>query len=118
MLPMWGSSTAPRLWRIRRPREQARRRTRPPRLALAMKPSRLLLPLALIAPCSPALLFPAVAEAHGIVGRADLPIPVWLFSWAAAIVLVVSFVALSALWTHPQLQTEHRKPLLHIPGVV
>ena len=28
----------------------------------------------------------------------------WLFSWAAAIVLVVSFVALSTLWTHPQLQ--------------
>ena len=56
-----------------------------------------------------------VAEAHGIVGRADLPIPVWLFSWAAAIVLVVSFVALSALWRSPQLQSEHRKPLLQIP---
>ena len=56
---------------------------------------------ALLAPCAAALLFPAAAEAHGIVGRADLPIPVWLFSWAAAIVLVVSFVALSALWTQP-----------------
>ena len=42
-----------------------------------------------------ALLFPEGASAHGIVGRADLPIPVWLFSWTAAIVLVVSFVALS-----------------------
>ena len=83
-----------------------------------MKPSRRLLPLAVIAPCAAALLFPAAAEAHGIVGRADLPIPVWLFSWAAAIVLVVSFVALSALWTHPQLQTEHRKPLLHVPAAV
>ena len=83
-----------------------------------MKPSRRLLPLAVIAPCAAALLFPAAAEAHGIVGRADLPIPVWLFSWAAAIVLVVSFVALSALWTRPQLQTEHRKPLLHIPAAV
>ena len=30
----------------------------------------------------------------------------WLFSWAAAIVLVVSFVALSVLWTRPQLQSE------------
>ena len=55
----------------------------------------------MLAPCGAALLFPAVAEAHGIVGRADLPIPVWLFSWAAAIVLVVSFVALSTLWTTP-----------------
>ena len=30
--------------------------------------------------------------AHGIVGRTDLPIPEWLFGWAAAVVLVVSFV--------------------------
>jgi hypothetical protein len=51
-----------------------------------------------------ALVLPASAEAHGIVGKADLPIPVWLFSWTAAIVLVVSFVALSTLWTRPQLQ--------------
>ena len=37
-----------------------------------------------------ALALPAEAQAHGIVGKADLPIPVWLFSWAAAIVLVIS----------------------------
>jgi hypothetical protein len=63
-----------------------------------------------------ALLFPASAQAHGIVGRADLPIPSWLFSWAAAIVLVVSFVALSALWTRPQLQDERRTRLFGIPA--
>lgn len=63
-----------------------------------------------------ALVLPASAEAHGIVGKADLPIPVWLFSWAAAIVLVVSFVALSALWRTPQLQDEHRRPLLRVPA--
>lgn len=51
-----------------------------------------------------ALALPASAQAHGIVGKADLPIPVWLFSWAAAIVLVVSFVALSTMWLTPQLQ--------------
>jgi hypothetical protein len=62
-----------------------------------------------------ALLFPADASAHGIVGKADLPIPVWLFSWTAAIVLVVSFVALSTLWTRPQLQGEHRKRLFRMP---
>jgi hypothetical protein len=62
-----------------------------------------------------ALCFPAGALAHGIVGKADLPIPVWLFSWAAAIVLVVSFVALSTLWRTPQLQEQHRHRLLHIP---
>ncbi len=65
-----------------------------------------------------ALAFPATASAHGIVGRADLPIPVWLFSWAAAIVLIVSFVALSVLWTRPQLQSEHRRPLLRLPRAV
>ena len=35
--------------------------------------------------------------AHGIVGRADLPIPVSMFAVAAAAVLVISFVALVAL---------------------
>ncbi len=42
--------------------------------------------------------------AHGIVGRSDLPIPEWLFGWAAAVVLVVSFVALAVLWPQPRLQ--------------
>ncbi len=58
-----------------------------------------------------ALAAPASAQAHGIVGKADLPIPVWLFSWTAAIVLVVSFVALSTLWRTPQLQTQRRTRL-------
>jgi hypothetical protein len=66
----------------------------------------------------PTLALPASAQAHGIVGKADLPIPVWLFSWTAAIVLVVSFVALSTLWRTPQLQSEHRRVLLRIPGVI
>jgi hypothetical protein len=65
-----------------------------------------------------ALMFPASASAHGIVGKADLPIPPWLFSWAAAVVLVVSFVALSALWTRPQLQREHRRALFALPRAV
>jgi hypothetical protein len=65
-----------------------------------------------------ALAFPAAAQAHGIVGRADLPIPVWLFSWAAAVVLVVSFVALSVLWRTPQLQREHRRRLFRLPAAV
>jgi len=42
--------------------------------------------------------FPAAASAHGLVGRADLPIPPWLFGWAAAVVLIVSFLALAVLW--------------------
>jgi hypothetical protein len=79
---------------------------------------RRLLPLALGGLGMAALAFPAVASAHGIVGRADLPIPVWLFSWTAAIVLVVSFVALSTMWRAPRLQSEHRKRLFVMPAVL
>jgi hypothetical protein len=43
--------------------------------------------------------------AHGIVGRADLPIPETLFGAAAAAVLVVSFVALALGWSRPRLKT-------------
>jgi hypothetical protein len=60
-------------------------------------------------------LAPASAEAHGIVIRSDLPIPEWLFGWAAAIVLVVSFVGLAVLWPKPRLQEENWRPL---PGGV
>jgi hypothetical protein len=49
--------------------------------------------------------------AHGLVARADLPIPEWLFGWAAAMVLVVSFVALAVLWPEPRLQQEGWRPL-------
>ena len=49
--------------------------------------------------------------AHGLVARADLPIPDWLFGWAAAIVLVVSFVALAVLWPEPKLEHERWWPL-------
>jgi hypothetical protein len=49
--------------------------------------------------------------AHGLVSRADLPIPEWLFGWAAAMVLVVSFVALAILWPDPRLERERWRPL-------
>jgi hypothetical protein len=49
--------------------------------------------------------------AHGLVARSDLPIPEWLFGWAAAMVLVVSFVALAILWPEPRLEGEGWRPL-------
>ena len=61
---------------------------------------------------------PASAQAHGIVGKADLPIPVWLFSWTAAIVLVASFVALSTLWMTPRLQEQHPRRLFKLSPVL
>jgi hypothetical protein len=42
--------------------------------------------------------------AHGIGGVRDLPVPTWMFFWAAAIALVASFVALGALWRRPLLE--------------
>ena len=52
-----------------------------------------------------------MAFAHGLVGRQDLPIPKWLFGWAAALVLIVSFVALAVLWPKPRLERDEWKPL-------
>jgi hypothetical protein len=49
--------------------------------------------------------------AHGLVARSDLPIPEWLFGWAAAMVLVVSFVALAILWPEPRLEQPRWRPL-------
>jgi hypothetical protein len=43
--------------------------------------------------------------AHGIGAVTDLPLPLWLFYYTGAIVLVVSFVALGVLWTKPRLET-------------
>jgi hypothetical protein len=48
---------------------------------------------------------------HGISVRTDLPVPEWLFWWAAAIVLVVSFVALATLWPEPRFQRARWRPL-------
>ena len=54
---------------------------------------------------------PAPALAHGLVARADLPIPEWLFAWGAALVLIVSFVALAVLWPRPRLEEEGWRPV-------
>jgi hypothetical protein len=63
------------------------------------------------------VLLPAPVFAHGLVGRADLPIPKSLFAAAAATVLVVSFVALAALWSTPRLQEVRGRRLFRLPLV-
>ncbi len=52
-----------------------------------------------------------VVFAHGLVQRSSLPIPEWLFGWAAAAVLCLSFVALAVLWPRPRLEHTGWKPL-------
>jgi len=56
--------------------------------------------------------------AHGIVGRADLPIPSELFGAAAAVVLVLSFLALASGWTRPRLEHLRERALLRLPLAV
>lgn len=64
------------------------------------------------------LLAPAAAQAHGFVGKADIPVPVWLFAWAAAVVLVLSFVALAVLWPEPRLEGQQPRPARwRLPGM-
>src|SRR5829696_3373600 len=56
--------------------------------------------------------WPDAASAHGLVGKQDLPIPGWLVGWAAAGVLVVSFVGLAVLWTKPRFEPLRERRLL------
>jgi hypothetical protein len=42
--------------------------------------------------------------AHGLGGRSDLPVPLWLAQYAAAAALLVSFAVLSTLWRTPRLE--------------
>ncbi len=50
--------------------------------------------------------------AHGLGGVQDLPVPGWLFYYGAALVLILSFVALWALWKRPLLvQASRGRPL-------
>ncbi len=47
---------------------------------------------------------------HALVGRQDLPIPAWLFAWAASLVLVVSFFGLSVAWHTSRFEETHWRP--------
>jgi hypothetical protein len=62
-----------------------------------------------------AVVWPLSAAAHGLVGRADLPIPSWLFGWGASVVLVVSFVALATLWPEPRFERVRERRLFGVP---
>jgi hypothetical protein len=42
--------------------------------------------------------------AHGLGGRSDLPVPLWLAQYAAVAALVVSFVVLVTFWREPRLE--------------
>jgi hypothetical protein len=48
--------------------------------------------------------------AHALLVKQDLPIPAWLFAWAASIVLIASFFALSVAWRKPRFEDERWRP--------
>jgi hypothetical protein len=54
--------------------------------------------------------------AHGLGGVRDLPVPTWMFYWGGALVLVLSFVLLGALWRRPLLASKARGR--RVPGAV
>jgi hypothetical protein len=55
--------------------------------------------------------------AHGLGGRADLPIPVWLAQYAVALVLIVFFFfMLARFWRVPRLQEPYRGRPLPLGG--
>ncbi|UJW31269.1 hypothetical protein L3Q67_39785 [Saccharothrix sp. AJ9571] len=45
--------------------------------------------------------------AHGLGGRSDLPVPLWLALYAGAAAVLISFFALTVLWKSPRLKGEH-----------
>lgn len=66
---------------------------------------------AVLAVAAVSLVIPGTAAAHGLGGIRDLPVPGWLFLVAGGTVLVVSFVALGALWRKPKLVDGAGRPL-------
>ncbi|TCO47124.1 hypothetical protein EV646_106364 [Kribbella antiqua] len=48
---------------------------------------------------------------HGIGGRGDLPVPLWLAIYSAAAAVAVSFFALAAFWSRPRFEVTAGKSL-------
>ena len=56
------------------------------------------------------------ASAHGLGGRADLPIPLGMFLAGAAVVLILSFAALAVVWPRPRWQQGATLRAFDLPG--
>src|SRR5215210_3349098 len=100
----------------------SRRSVMPGAEAPAAPAKRSVMPMRVVAATGAALaslaISPQVAGAHGLVGKQDLPIPRWLFAWAAAAVLVVSFLGLAVLWPRPRLQSVVERRRARLPRLL
>lgn len=61
------------------------------------------------------LALPGAAWGHGFGSAVGVPVPAWLFAWAASIVLVASFVGLAMLWPEPRLAQIQPRRLVGVP---
>ena len=55
---------------------------------------------------------------HGIGGRGDLPVPLWLAIYSAGAAVAVSFFALAAFWSRPRFDVAAGRSLIVITGIV
>ncbi len=59
-----------------------------------------------------------VVPMHGIGGRGDLPVPLWLAIYSAGAAVAVSFFALAALWSRPRFETTGGTALAQLTRLV
>ena len=64
------------------------------------------------------LLLPLLVPMHGIGGRGDLPVPLWLAIYSAAAAVAVSFFALAAFWSRPRFEVTAGTPLAVLGRIV
>ncbi|NIK61857.1 hypothetical protein [Kribbella shirazensis] len=55
---------------------------------------------------------------HGIGGRGDLPVPLWLAVYSAGAAVAVSFFALAAFWSRPRFEGTAGRPLEVLTRIV
>ncbi|TCC28603.1 hypothetical protein [Kribbella sindirgiensis] len=55
---------------------------------------------------------------HGIGGRGDLPVPLWLAIYSAGAAVAVSFFALAAFWSRPRFESIAGRPLEVLTRIV
>jgi hypothetical protein len=56
------------------------------------------------------------ASAHGLGGRSDLPLPLWMFAYGAAAALLISFAGLAVFWPTARMEGGREGRVIAPPG--